>query len=107
MSNRKSMTIRHADAPLQKAVIENIYTLLANNGRAHEVPEDGYDRVDYRLEIVLAPYDDDEPDEPGQPVRDLLTDVLHLCDAKGWDIQELLANAAWMRDEENREWGER
>lgn len=107
MSNRKSMTIRHADAPLQKAVIENIHTLLANNGRAYEVPDDGYDRVEYRLELVLASYDDDEPDDPGQPVRDLLTDVLHLCDAKGWDIQDLLSKAEWMQQIEIGEWGER
>lgn len=107
MSNRKSMKLRHASTPLQDALIENIHTLLANNGRAYEVPDDGYDRVDYRLEIVLAPYDDDEPDEPGQPVRDLLTDVLHLCTMKGWDIQELLSNAAWMEEQEVREWGGR
>jgi len=100
-----SMKLRHATAPVQQHIIDNINHLMTS--RNDEVPYDGFDRVDYRLEIVLAPYDDDDPDDPGQPVRDLLTDVLHLCDAKGWRIHDLLDQAVQMAGTERQMWGER
>jgi hypothetical protein len=97
-----SLRLRHADAPLQNHLIERISELLMS--RDDEVPPDGYDRVDYRLEIVFAAYDN-EPDDPGQPVADLLTDLIHLCNQKNWDLYALLERADKMAGREWDEWG--
>lgn len=99
-----SMRLRHATAPVQADIIEQINHLLTSHVPGGEVPGDGFDRVNYRLEIVLASYDDDEPDDPGQPVRDLLTDIVHLCRAKGWPIDDLLEKAQDMAQTEDTEW---
>lgn len=96
------MTISHRSAPLQADLKERIKRLLTS--RADEVPEDGYDRVDYRLELILAAYDDDDPGDPTQPYRDLLTDVLHHCAREGWPTHELIARADWMRTQESANW---
>jgi hypothetical protein len=99
-----SLRLRHATAPLQNHLIHAIGELLTN--RAEEVPEDGYDRVDYRLELVFAAYDN-EPDDPGQPVADLLTDLIHLCNHQNWDLHALLERADKMAAEEWSEWGDK
>lgn len=97
------MTILMArTAPKRDAVLKEIDELLRS--RDEEVPPDGVDRVDYRLGIALGCYDDDDPDDPTQPVRDLLTDILWLCHGKGWDIDYLVERAEWMRNEEAKEW---
>jgi hypothetical protein len=101
----KSMRLRHATTPIQDHLIEQINTTLIERGE--EVPEDGYDRVEYRMDFVFACYDDESMDDPGQPVADLLTDIVHVCEAKGWDVHEFLQRALWMADQERQEWGER
>jgi hypothetical protein len=97
-----SMRLRTADAPKQQELIEKIGELLVN--RSPEVPEDGFDRVEYRMELVLAPYDNDEPADPGQPIRDLLTDIIHVCRRKNWSLVDLLAVAEDMAGIEREEW---
>ncbi len=93
-------------APLRDGIVEEIDHLLKTYVPDGEVPPDGHDRVDYRLGIVLSVYDDDDPDNPAQPVTDALTDLLHLCAWKGWDIDYLIEKAEHMRQEEIKDWGE-
>lgn len=99
-------------APKQDAVITSVRELIRS--RDSEVPEDGYDRVDYRLEIVLESMYDAATIDPTQdqfdqatPVVDLLSDLQHLAAARGWDIAELFARAQNMREQEIEEWGDR
>jgi hypothetical protein len=99
------MKLRNAEAPIQNQLINEIGLLFTS--REEEAPRDSYDRVDYRLEVVTAPYDDDDAEDRTQPVRDLLTDIVHLCDAKGWDIHTLVERAEWMAQQERQDWGPR
>jgi hypothetical protein len=100
------MHIKERTAPLQEHVIETMRELMA--GRHEETPEDGYDRVDYRMELVLdGLYDGRDPEDETQPLIDLLTDVLHTARAKGVDIFDLLERAQWMQRQEIEEWDER
>lgn len=104
------MTRTGRTAPHQDAVIASIRKLMVTEPEP-EVPADGYDRVDYRLEIVLdGLYDGAErAAQRGSeaPVRDLLTDLVHLCEARGWSIESLLERAHDMALTERKEWGER
>lgn len=99
------ITERQRTAPEQQKIIDSIEHLLST--RNDEVPPDGYDRVDYRTEILLAAYDDDDPEDRTQPVRDLLTDVVHLCRSRGFVIDLLLNSARNMADQEEGDWGPR
>lgn len=101
------MTRSGRTAPHQDAVIASIRKLMVTEPEP-EVPADGYDRVDYRLEIVLeSMYDGADADAGTAPVRDLLTDLVHLCDARGWSVLNLLSRAEDMALEERKDWGER
>jgi hypothetical protein len=97
------MTFKEHVLDLQQTAIGAIGAAVMSK----QAPGDGYERVDFRLDIILqGAYDDDEPEDPAQPVRDLLTDIIHRCRAKGWDLFELLERAQWMADQEGREWDE-
>jgi hypothetical protein len=100
------MNITDRTAPKQEALIRLTHNLLMQ--RDDEVPEDGFDRIDYRMGIVLGgSYDKPDPEEPDMAVRDLLTDVLHYCHANGWDFFDVLERAQWMAMQEQREWDQR
>lgn len=91
-------------APKREELVKEIHDLVTS--RDPEVPEDGHDRVDYRLGFVFSLYDDDPHAPAIQPMQDLLTDLLHLCAHKGWDIDFLVERAEWMRRQDNADWGE-
>jgi hypothetical protein len=94
-------------APQQDAIIQGIGKLITS--RDPEVPADGYDRVNYRLEIVLdGLYDGAQVVDQGEetnPIRDLLTDLVHLCEARGWDVQHELDMAYAAAVSDTQEWG--
>ena len=48
---------------------------------------------------------DEPPSEPDQAIRDVLTDLVHLADARGVDIHAALDRAVWMADQERADWG--
>ena len=72
-----------------------------------DAPEDERQRVMWRMDTVLDGfYDGTLPaEDPGQPVRDLLTDVLHYCEARGINYSEQAAAARRMVTEERHDWG--
>lgn len=101
------MTRTGRTAPEQDALIESIRRHVVTEP-GPDVPGDGYDRVDYRLEIILESLYDGVHEEVGDaPVRDLLTDVVHLCEARGWNLYEMLAAAQFMAAQERSDWGDR
>lgn len=71
--------------------------------RASSEP-DSLERARFRLKIIIAGLYDEEPTDPEQAIRDLLTDVLHEADARGIDVHHALDRATWMRDQEVAEW---
>lgn len=57
-------------------------------------------RATWRIEAITGPgtyYNDGEPDTD---VKDLLTDILHYCDAYNIDFESLLSGAVGMHDDE-------
>lgn len=64
-------------------------------------------RVRTRMALIFAGVYDDEPSEPDQAIRDLLTDVIHEARARGVDMDEAYERALWMQREEQAEWAER
>jgi hypothetical protein len=70
-------------------------------------PDNEQDRALWRLQTVLEGYYDASLpiEDPGQPVRDLLTDVLHFCDARGINYSEQAGAARRMVTEERHDWG--
>ena len=62
-------------------------------------------RAQFRMHTLIAAWYDDEPSEPDQAIRDVLTDLVHLADARGIDIHHALDRAVWMADEERADWG--
>lgn len=62
-------------------------------------------RAQFRMNTLIAAWYDDEPSEPDQAIRDVLTDLVHLADARGIDIHHALDRAVWMADEERADWG--
>jgi hypothetical protein len=95
-------------APRRDGLIEVIGRLLMS--RDPEVPPgDTFDRSDYRMGIVLACYDrvDDPINDPGMAVRDLLTDVLHYCEARNITFENEVAGAIDMFEQEQAEWDAR
>lgn len=96
------MTFAKWNTPRADGLIADTRHLL--HTRDGEVPGDGYDRVEYRMRLALAGYDDENPDDPTQSYRDLLTDVLHRCFQEGWDIEDMLRRASQMTQMEKNEW---
>ena len=62
-------------------------------------------RALFRTETLIAAWYDDEPSEPDQAIRDVLTDLVHLADERGIDIHAALDRSMWMADQERAEWG--
>ena len=62
-------------------------------------------RAQFRMHTLIAAWYDDEPSEPDQAIRDVLTDLVHLADARGVDIHTALERAVWMADQERADWG--
>ena len=62
-------------------------------------------RAQFRMHTLIAAWYDDEPSEPDQAIRDVLTDLVHLADARGVDLHHALDRAVWMADEERADWG--
>lgn len=54
--------------------------------------------------MILKALYDDEPGEPDQAIRDLLTDTLHEAQRRGVDIDQALERAHWMQNQELAEW---
>lgn len=65
---------------------------------------DTLDRAVTRVGLVMALAYDDEPQEPDQALRDLLTDVVHTAAARRLDMSELLDAAQRMAERERQEW---
>lgn len=56
-------------------------------------PHDTRERANARVEITLDLFYDgrgDDIDEPEQPIRDLLTDLVHYCTERGIDLDYAL-----------------
>lgn len=68
---------------------------------------DTLERSRLRLAVIFAGFYDDEPDEPDQAIRDLLTDVMHEAEARGVGIYEAWERAGRMFRMERAEWAER
>lgn len=62
-------------------------------------------RAQFRMHTLIAAWYDDEPSEPDQAIRDVLTDLVHLADERGIDIHAALDRSMWMADQERAEWG--
>jgi hypothetical protein len=50
-------------------------------------------RAQFRMHTLIAAWYDDEPSEPDQAIRDVLTDLVHLADERGIDIHAALDRA--------------
>lgn len=66
---------------------------------------DTMQRSRFRTDTLIAAWYDDEPSEPDQAIRDVLTDLVHLADARGVDLHHALDRAVRMADEERADWG--
>lgn len=62
-------------------------------------------RVSFCLAALYDPADDEE--DPGQPLRDFLTDATHYAHAHGLDIEAELESAVNMARQERMEWANR
>lgn len=58
-----------------------------------------------RVAVMFAALYDNEPGEPDQAIRDLLTDIMHEAEARGVDMTDALCRAAWMHNQERQAWG--
>lgn len=72
-----------------------------------ETETDTRERAIWRADFVFdAMYDrSPDPDEADQPLRDLLTDLVHWAEAHEVDIEDALSRAQWMAQEELKDWG--
>ena len=68
---------------------------------------DTLERARFRMAQIFETFYDDEEGEPGQAIRDLLTDVLHEAEARGVNIHNAIGRATWMYHQECRDWAER
>lgn len=57
---------------------------------------DTMERARFRTAAIFEAFYDDEPGEPDQAIRDLLTDIMHEADARGADMTDALERAEWM-----------
>lgn len=69
--------------------------------------QDTRDRALFRVELMIdLGYDRSlDPEEADQPVRDLLTDLVHYCAQHGVDIRHALERAEWMAEQDLTDWG--
>lgn len=67
--------------------------------------EDTMERARFRTAAIFGAFYDDEPGEPDQAIRDLLTDIMHEAESRGVDMTDALDRAAWMHDQERQGWG--
>lgn len=68
---------------------------------------DTLERARFRVAAIFGAFYDDEPGEPDQAIRDLLTDILHEAEARDVDMTDALDRAAWMHSEEREDWSVR
>jgi hypothetical protein len=89
-------------------VTEQTIATLGSILRAHlhaDTDTDTAARAQYRVAVIFTGFYDDEPGEPDQALRDLLTDLVHEADWRGVDIYAALNSAVSMADQERDEWG--
>lgn len=72
-----------------------------------DTEEDTFAGARWRINFIFDAMYDDEPTEPDQAIRDLLTDLIHEADARGVDIHDALIAAARMAGTETADWTER
>ena len=65
------------------------------------------ERVNTRVGLIFDMFYDDEEGEPDQAIRDCLTDLMHTAAARGVNMEEAVARAAWMFSQEREEWEDR
>lgn len=70
-------------------------------------PSDTMERALWRADFAIdLMYDrSPDPDDIDQPLRDLLTDLVHWANKNDVDIDTALDNAKWMVGEELKDWG--
>lgn len=57
------------------------------------------------MAVIIAAFYDEDPGEPDQAIRDILTDLAHEADTRDVDIHDALTSTLWMRDQELADWG--
>lgn len=65
---------------------------------------DAVDVVRIAMSRIFDLFYDDEPENPGLAVRDLLTDLLHLCEARNLNFDRMLESARKVHADESLEW---
>lgn len=68
-------------------------------------PHDTRERALWRADFAIDLMYDRSPYEVDQPLRDILTDLLHWAGANNVDFDHAVERAKWMRDQELEEWG--
>lgn len=93
--------------------INHLASAMQELEAAHDLgevpPHDTLDRALWRVRFTLAALYDEADDEadPGMPVRDLFTDLVHYCVVEGIILENELAGALDMASQEASEWAER
>lgn len=65
---------------------------------------DTLDRAQMRTRLLFEMFYDDEWDEPGQVIQDVLTDLMHVAAERGVDMEDVIQRAAKMFTDEREEW---
>lgn len=65
---------------------------------------DSLDRTQMRTRLIFDAFYDDEEGEPGQPIQDCLTDMMHIASERGLAFDSLLTAASTMYRQEIEEW---
>ncbi len=61
------------------------------------------DRVHHASAVLALHYETRSGDDERDQAIDIISDILHLCDARGWDVAPILATANMHRDAEVEE----
>ena len=92
------------DEAAKSAALKELRALLGNYLNAVSA-YDTPGRVAARTELIFTTLYDDEPSEPDQAIRDVLTDLMHVSATRGIDFEEALRGASRMWLMEREEWG--
>ena len=94
-----------AQAQIQPPTLEQARALTGALNR--ETEPDTLTSARWRVNVTFEAFYDDEPGEPDQAIRDVLTDLIHEARARGVDVDDAIRRATEMADLERADWTER